>query len=35
MKKLDNERIAIEGAKDGKINMSLILGNVQPMFNVK
>jgi len=35
MKKLENERAAIEGAKDGKINMTLILGNAQPMFNIK
>lgn len=35
MKKLENERVAIEGAKEGKINMTLILGNAQPMFNIK
>ena len=35
MKKLENERLAIEGASSGKINMSLILGNAQPIFNVK
>ncbi len=33
--KLDNERAAINGAADGKINMTMIMGNVQPMVNIK
>lgn len=35
MKKLDNEKLAIESAKDGKVNLTVIMGNAQPMFNVK
>ncbi len=35
MKKLDNERAAIDAAADGKIGLTLIMGNAQPMFNVK
>jgi len=35
IKKLENERLAIEAAKDGKINISLVLGNAQPIFNIK
>jgi len=36
MKKLDNQKLAIEGAKEGKISISLIMGgNPQPMFQVK
>jgi len=34
MKRLENQRLAITGASEGKINMSLIMGNAQPMFNI-
>lgn len=35
MKRLENQRVAIDGAVKGKIKMNLIMGNAQPMFNVK
>lgn len=35
MKKLENDRLAIEGASEGKINMTMIMGQATPMFNVK
>ncbi len=34
MKNLENNRLAIEAAKNGKININMIMGNAQPMFNV-
>ena len=34
MKKLENDRAAIDGASEGKFKMNLIMGNAQPMFNV-
>ena len=34
MKRLENQRVAIDSAKDGKINLNMIMGNATPMFNV-
>jgi len=35
MKKLDIQKLAIEGSKEGKINLSIIMGgNPQPIYNV-
>ncbi|CAA6806194.1 MAG: Unknown protein [uncultured Sulfurovum sp.] len=35
MKRLDVQKLAIEAAKEGKVNITIIMGNAQPMFNVK
>lgn len=34
MKRLENERLAIEAAATGKASINMIIGNAQPMFNV-
>ena len=35
MKELENQRVAIDAAKDGNVKLNLIMGNAQPMFNIK
>lgn len=35
MKRLENQRVAIDAAKEGSIKMNMIMGNAQPMFNIK
>lgn len=34
MKRLENQRVAIDSAKEGKIKLNMIMGNATPMFNV-
>ncbi len=34
MKRLDVQKLAIEAAKEGNVNINMIMGNAQPMFNV-
>lgn len=33
--KIDNEKLAIQGASEGKINMTMIMGQATPMVNIK
>lgn len=35
MKRLENQRVAIDGATNGNIKLNMIMGNATPMFNVK